>query len=121
MLGTLGAGIALVGIYGIVAYLLGLRVKEIGIRLALGATRTQVVSLLMRQGARMLVAGLVPGLLLAFAVAALVRSFLFRLPANDPVAYLAAPMTLLLAGLLACYLPARRAARVDPNVALRDL
>jgi putative ABC transport system permease protein len=121
MLGTLGAGIALVGIYGIVAYLLGLRVKEIGIRLALGATRTQVVPLLMRQGARMLVAGLVPGLLLAFAVAALVRSFLFRLPANDPVAYLAAPMTLLLAGLLACYLPARRAARVDPNVALRDL
>jgi predicted permease len=121
ILGVLGAGIALIGIYGIVACLVGLRVKEIGIRMALGATRPQVVSLLVRQGARMLAAGLVPGLLLALAVAALVRSFLFRVPANDPAAYLIAPATLLLAGLLACYLPARRAARVDPNVALRDL
>ena len=117
------AGLALflsaIGIYGVLAYDISQRTREIGIRGAIGATRSQIVGLVMRQGLWKTGVGLVVGLASAFLLSRYMVSVLFELKPTDPWAYLL--VTLLLAGVAvaACYLPARRAATIDPIDALR--
>jgi putative ABC transport system permease protein len=122
MMGVLGV-IALlmtaVGLYGVLAYLVSERTREIGIRMALGATRSSVLGMVLRRGLSVTAAGFAIGLIAAVAVARVLASLLFGVSAGDLGAF--AAVTLLLAGAaaLACYIPARRAASVDPVVALR--
>jgi putative ABC transport system permease protein len=118
--GSLALFLAAVGAYGVRAYTVGQRTREIGVRMALGGTPRDVHRLVMREGLGLTLAGLGVGLGLAFAVARLLSSFLYEVGAADPIVFSIAPVFLLAAISLACYLPARRAARVDPMVALRD-
>lgn len=118
------AGIALllsaIGIYGVLAYDVSQRVREIGIRGALGATRQQVMTLILRQGLWKTTAGLVLGLGGALLLSRYMTSLLYDLQPTDPLAYAAVSILLLGVALVASYLPARRAARIDPIVALRN-
>ena len=117
--GMLALGLAVVGVYGVRAYSVARRTREIGIRMALGARRSAVQKMILREGAAMLAAGLVLGLLLAFATGKLVSSLLYEVSALDPVAFTVAPLVLVAAGLLATWLPARRATHISPMAALR--
>jgi len=116
---ALALTLAVVGIYGLVAYSLRRRSREIGIRLSLGAEPAGVVKLLMGSGMRLVAAGVAIGLLLSAAAARLLETFLFGVTAWDPVTFVAVPALLLATGALAAYLPARRATRVDPVVVLK--
>jgi ABC-type antimicrobial peptide transport system permease subunit len=117
------AGLALIlaglGVYGVIAYVVSQRAVEVGIRLALGARGTDVVWLFVRQGMVPVVIGLGAGLLGALALTRVMTSQLYGITTNDPLTYFASGLVLLAVALLACWLPARRAARVDPMVALR--
>jgi putative ABC transport system permease protein len=117
------AGLALalsaVGIYGLLAYLVSQRRTEIGIRIAIGAPRARVLWLVLGQGLRLAGAGLVLGMAAALALTRLLGSLLHGVEPRDPATFAAAPLALLAAALLASYLPARRATRVDPSLALR--
>ena len=108
------------GIYGLVSYLVSQRTREIGVRVALGASRRQVLGLVLRQGARLAIAGVVVGLAGALALARLVASLLYGVGAFDPLTFAAVPLVLTSVALLATYGPARRATRVDPLIAMRD-
>jgi predicted permease len=108
-----------VGIYGMLAYDVSQRTREIGIRGAIGASRGQIVALILRQGMWKAGIGLVAGLGGAFYLTRFLRSMLFDITTVDPFSYVAVSLLLLLVALLACWLPARRAAKVDPVVALR--
>jgi putative ABC transport system permease protein len=122
LLGLFGA-IALLlsaaGIYGVTAYTVTLRTHEMGIRLALGAQVGDVLKLVLGQGLAVIGIGLVVGLVAAFEVMRLMRSLLFGVGENDPLTFAAITLALFLVALLACYLPARRATKVDPLIALR--
>jgi ABC-type antimicrobial peptide transport system permease subunit len=117
------AGVALalatIGIYGVMAYLVNQGTREIGIRVALGATRRNIVSLVVRQGMVLALSGVAIGLAGAFMLTRLIRSLLFGVEATDPVTFVGIALLLGLVALLASYIPARRASRVDPLVALR--
>lgn len=117
------AGVALalatIGIYGVMAYLVNQGTREIGIRVALGATRQNIVSLVVRQGMALALCGTAIGLAGAFLLTRLIRSLLFGVEATDPVTFVGIALLLGLVALLASYIPARRASRVDPLVALR--
>ena len=115
----LAAFLAAIGLYGVLAYLVSDRMHEIGIRIALGADQGRVLRLIMRQGSTMLAVGLALGLLGSIAAVRLLRGLLFGVGVYDPSTFVAAAATLAGAALLACYLPARRATRVDPMIALR--
>ncbi len=119
MFGALATALAMIGLYGVMAYNVARRVREIGIRMALGAEPDSVLGLILRDG--MLLVGLGAGLGLAGAVAVtrVLRNLLFGIGTTDPLTYVGAAVLLIIVALLACYLPARRAARVDPMVALR--
>jgi putative ABC transport system permease protein len=108
-----------VGIYGVVGYTVGLRVREIGIRLALGAQPRDVLLMVLRQSATTLGMGLAIGLVSAFALAGLITNLLYGVSATSPVAFLITALILAAVGLLASYVPARRAATVDPLTAVR--
>ena len=116
---SLALVLALIGLYGVMAYNGQRRTREIGVRLALGARRRQIVALMLRQGARLLAVGLLLGFFTAFALSRLIRSLLFEVSATDPGIYLAVSLLLGLAAAVACWIPARRASRVDPMITLR--
>jgi putative ABC transport system permease protein len=107
-----------VGIYGVVSYTVGQRVREIGVRLALGAQPRDVLLMVLRQSAITMGVGLAIGLIAAFALTRFIVSLLFGVSANEPLAFLAIALALALVGLAASFIPARRAAKVDPMVAL---
>jgi putative ABC transport system permease protein len=117
------AGMALLltalGLYGVLAYAVGQRSREIGIRMALGAQRAEVLLLVMGQGIRLTLLGLGLGLMAALAFARVLGSLLFEITPTDPITYVAVSGLLLAVGCLACWLPARRATKVDPIQSLR--
>jgi putative ABC transport system permease protein len=110
---------AAVGIYGMISYSVAQRTREIGIRMALGARRADVMKLVLRNGMILALIGVVIGLAGAFALTRLMTSLLFGVTATDAVTYAVVSVSLMVVALLACLIPARRAARVDPLVALR--
>jgi predicted permease len=112
--------LAAIGIFGVMAYLVGRRTREIGIRVALGADRRRVLGEILGEGMRQAGTGLAVGVLASLAFAGVVRSQLFGLEPTDPVTFVGASAVLLLAAALACIVPARRAAAVDAMVALRE-
>ena len=117
--GSLAAALAAIGLYGVMAYTVTRRIREIGIRIALGATQGRVAWLVLREVALLAGAGLLAGAPLAFALGRAAESLLFGVKAGDPLVFAAAGSLLTLVALFGGYLPARRAARVDPMVALR--
>ena len=112
--------LASIGMYGVISYSVARRTREIGIRMALGAAPRQVFRMVLGQGARLVAVGIAIGLVASFAVARLMSSFLFGVRPTDPYTYAAVCVLLTFVVLLATYLPARRATRVDPTVALRE-
>ena len=117
--GGLALVLATVGIYGVKAYSVARRTREIGIRMALGAQRSAVLRMFMREGTAMLACGVVLGLLLAAGTGKLLSGMLYEVGALDPLAFTMAPLVLAAAALLATWLPARRATRISPMAALR--
>jgi len=116
----LAIALAAVGIYGVLSYLVTQRQREIGIRMSLGATRASVLSLMLKRGMRLAILGFAIGLAGAFAAGQMIASVLHMVRPRDPAILLLAPVLLASVVLFACYLPARRAAKVDPMVALRQ-
>ena len=117
------AGLALVlgvvGIYGVIAFFVGQRTREIGIRLALGAQRTDVLKIVLNEGLSLTFPGVIAGLLAALGLTRLLGSLLYGVTATDPLAFGAVALLFAFVALIACYIPARRAMRVDPMVALK--
>jgi putative ABC transport system permease protein len=111
--------LASVGIYGLTAYAVGQRTHEIGIRMALGAQRRNVLRLVLAEGARLVFIGILIGLVGGLVLTRLMRSMLYEVKPADPATYAAVAVLLAILALLACYLPARRAASVEPMAALR--
>src|SRR5437016_4117334 len=118
--GALALGLAVVGVYGVKAYSVARRTREIGIRMALGAQAGAVLRMIMREGSIMLLSGIIIGLLLAIATAKILSGILYGIRALDPIAFTVAPVVMTIAALIATWLPARRATRVDPVQALRS-
>jgi predicted permease len=118
--GVLALVLAAIGMYGVVSYSVMQRTQEIGVRMAIGAGRGDVLRMVLGQGARLAGMGLAIGLAASFAVARLMTSFLYGVRPTDPLTFIAVASLLVAVLLLACYLPARRAMRVDPIVALRQ-
>ena len=114
-----GVALALVGIYGVLSYLVARRSKEFGLRMALGAPRQHVLGLVLKQGAVLALVGVGVGLLTALAFTRVMSSMLYGVRAIDPVTFIVMPLALASVALLASYVPARRATKVDPMVALR--
>jgi ABC-type antimicrobial peptide transport system permease subunit len=111
--------LASVGLYAVVAHSVSQRTREIGLRMAVGGTARDIVRLVFAQGLRQVVIGLMIGLIAAFGVTRVLRAVLVGVSPSDPVTFLAVVLVLMLAGVLGCAIPARRAVRVDPVVALR--
>src|SRR5215472_1184894 len=112
--------IAAIGIYGVLAYSVNQRTREIGLRMALGATPARVLNLIVHEGMKMVLAGVVLGLVGGLALGKTVSSLVFGVPVHDPMTFVVVAVLLMVIALAACIIPARRAARVDPMVALRE-
>ena len=117
---SLALGLATIGIYGVMAYFVTQGTRELGIRMALGASPRAILLLVVGQGAVVAVTGLVLGLGAALALSRFMESLLFGVGATDPLTFTAIPFALALVALVACYVPARRAAKIDPTVSLRS-
>jgi predicted permease len=117
------AGLALmlasIGIYGVLSYMVGQRTREIGVRMALGAQKFDVLRIVLKDGAQMTLAGIILGMAGAFALTRLMRSMLFGVKPTDPLTFVAVAFLLCAVAMLACYVPAHRAMKVDPIEALR--
>ena len=118
VMGTLGLVLAIVGVYGVLSYAVSQKTGEIGVRMALGAQRSDILRMIYRQGLWIVGIGLVVGLAASFGIAHLLRSMI-SVSAADPITYLSVPALLAGIALLACYIPARRATRTEPMEALR--
>jgi len=112
--------LAAVGVYGMVAYSVGQRTKEMGVRMALDARAIDVLRMVVFDGMAPVVAGIVIGALASLPLVRALGHLLSGVNANDPLTFLIAPIVLAIAALLACYLPARRATKIDPTTALRN-
>ena len=123
MLFSIFAAVALllasIGIYGVLSYIVGQRTREVGIRMALGAQKGDVVRAVLRDGAGMTLPGIGIGLLVALVLTRLMSAMLFGVTPTDVVTFASVPLVLCAVAMLACYLPARRAAKLDPMQALR--
>ena len=123
MLISVFAGLALVlaavGIYGVMSYTVSQRTQEIGVRMALGAEKGTILGMVLRQGTALAFLGVGIGLLAALAVGRVIATMLFEISPGDPPTFSLVPILLVAVAGLACYVPARRATRVDPMVALR--
>jgi predicted permease len=119
-LGLLGLALALVGVYGVVSYAVSQRTQEIGVRMALGADRAEIVRLVLGRGLVLVAVGLATGLACALSVSHLVANLLFSVSPVDPLTFIGVPLTLGLMALVASYVPAFRATRIDPAIALRS-
>jgi predicted permease len=111
--------LAAIGIYGVLAYSVSQRTREMGLRMALGAQRADILRLVIRQGTGLAIIGIVFGLGGAFALTRVMRTLLFEVEPGDPLTFVTVSLLLMAVALLACWVPARRAARVDPMEALR--
>ncbi len=118
--GAIALILAAIGIYGVLAYTVSQRVRELGIRQALGAERGDILRMVMRQGLTLAVIGVVAGGVASFWLATLLKAQLFGVQPRDPVVFVVGPAILLAVAFAACCLPAFRATRVDPVIALRD-
>ncbi|HET7871846.1 MAG TPA: FtsX-like permease family protein, partial [Terriglobales bacterium] len=116
---ALALALAGIGIYGVVSYVVSQRTQEIGVRMALGASRTNVLGTVLSKAARMVVLGVLGGLIASFALSRLLAGLLYGISPRDPVTFIAVALLLGTIALLSCWLPAMRATRVDPAVALR--
>ena len=116
---TLALMLSAIGVYGVISYLVSQRTREIGVRVALGAQRSDVLRLILGDGARLTLLGVAIGLAASLGFTRLLAKMLFGVRASDPLTLIVVSMILSAVAFLACYIPARRATRVDPMVALR--
>jgi ABC-type antimicrobial peptide transport system permease subunit len=117
--GILALLLAAVGLYGVMSYVVAQRTREIGVRIALGAQPRDLIRLILRQGGLLALVGMALGLVGAFALARLTTSLLYGVSPSDPLTFALTPISLILIVLLACWIPARRAGKVDPLAALK--
>ena len=117
--GLLAVALSVIGLYGVIAYTVAQRTHEIGVRMALGAQKVDVQWMVLARGLRLTVAGIMIGLFLSAVATRFLRSFLYGVSPLDPIAFAGATLVWLLIAMLASYIPAQRAARVDPAISLR--
>jgi putative ABC transport system permease protein len=118
-LGSLALLLATLGLYGVMAFAVAQRRREIGVRMALGARASHVQMLVIAQGMRLVLIGVLIGVPISMAVSEAMKSMLFGLSIRDPATYVGVALLLAIAGLMACWMPARRAAKVEPTIALQ--